>query len=63
MRFFEVLTIVFVALKLMDIITWSWWLVLLPEIIAVILYIVVFILAYIDGKRKLDEIKAWNRRK
>lgn len=63
MSFFEVLTIVFVALKLMDIITWSWWLVLLPEIIAVILYIVVFILAYIDEKRKLDEIKAWNRRR
>lgn len=35
----EVLTIVFVVLKLMHIIEWSWFLVLLPEIIAAILYV------------------------
>lgn len=34
----EVLTIVFVVLKLMHIIEWSWLLVLLPEIIAVLFY-------------------------
>jgi hypothetical protein len=39
----EILTIVFVVLKLMDVISWSWWLVLLPEIIAVGLYIIWFV--------------------
>jgi hypothetical protein len=38
MGFLEVLTIVFVVLKLMGVISWSWWLVLLPEIIAVAIY-------------------------
>lgn len=38
MGFLEVLTIVFIALKLMGFIHWSWWLVLLPEIIAVVIY-------------------------
>lgn len=36
----EVLTIVFVVLKLMHVIEWSWFLVLLPEIIGLIIYIV-----------------------
>ncbi|MGY4795348.1 transmembrane Fragile-X-F protein [Lysinibacillus fusiformis] len=34
----EVLTIVFVVLKLTDVITWSWWLVLLPAILSFSLY-------------------------
>lgn len=39
----EVLTIVFVVLKLMHIIEWSWLLVLLPEIIAVVFYVVLLV--------------------
>lgn len=39
----EVLTIVFVVLKLMHIIEWSWLLVLLPEIVALIIYAVLLI--------------------
>lgn len=42
MGFTEVLTIVFIALKLLGIISWSWWLVCLPEIIAVVLYLICF---------------------
>lgn len=38
----EILTIVFVVLKLAGVISWSWWLVLLPEIIAGIFYLGVF---------------------
>ena len=34
----EVLTIVFVVLKLTNVITWSWWLVLLPAILSFSLY-------------------------
>lgn len=39
MGFTEVLTIVFVILKLADVIAWSWWLVLLPELIVLPFYI------------------------
>ena len=38
MGILEILTIVFIVLKLMGTIDWSWWLVLLPEIIAVVFY-------------------------
>ncbi|MFQ1027657.1 hypothetical protein JDW21_19210 [Bacillus subtilis] len=38
----EVLTIVFIVLKLMGVIGWSWFLVLLPEIIAVAIYVLWF---------------------
>ena len=31
-----ILTIVFIVLKLINVITWSWWLVLLPGIIEII---------------------------
>lgn len=43
MGFAELLTIVFVVLKLTGFIGWSWWLVLLPTIISVSLYILWFI--------------------
>lgn len=33
MGFLDILTIVFIILKLINVITWSWWLVLLPGII------------------------------
>ena len=39
----EVLTIVFVVLKLMHIVEWSWLLVLLPEIIAVVFYVALLV--------------------
>ena len=35
MGFTEVLTIVFIVLKLTGVINWAWWFVLLPEIIAI----------------------------
>lgn len=55
MGFAEILTIIFVLLKVFNVITWSWWLVFLPEIIAVGLYIVFFILGILGvnvGARK-----------
>ena len=39
MGFTEILTIIFVLLKVFGVISWSWWLVFLPEIIAVVLYV------------------------
>ena len=43
MGFCELLTIVFIVLKLVGVISWSWWLVLLPEIIAVLFYIAIIV--------------------
>lgn len=40
MGFTEVLTLIFVTLKLTGAIDWSWWLVLLPEILAGVGYLV-----------------------
>lgn len=44
MGFTEFLTLVFIALKLLGVISWSWWLVLLPEIIALGFYVIIFLL-------------------
>lgn len=52
----EVLTIVFVVLKLMHVIEWSWFLVLLPEIIGLIIYIVVAVLSITYNHRLYKRI-------
>jgi len=46
MGFLEVLTIVFIVLKCMGVIGWSWFLVLLPEIIAVAIYVLWFVFGF-----------------
>lgn len=43
MGFTELLTIVFIVLKALGKIDWSWWIVFLPEMIAAVLYIIVSI--------------------
>ena len=55
MGFLEILTLIFIALKLFGIITWSWWLVVLPEIIASIIYIIVIILFFKARRNILNE--------
>lgn len=51
MGFLEILTLIFIVLKLFGIITWSWWLVVLPEIIASIIYIIAIIL-FLKARRE-----------
>jgi hypothetical protein len=56
MGFTEVLTLIFIILKLTGEIDWSWWLVLLPELIAISGYA---IWAFVIGtfvKRNLDRM-------
>ena len=43
MGFTEILTIIFVLLKVFGIVSWPWWVVFLPEIIAVVIYLIAFI--------------------
>lgn len=42
MGILEVLTIIFVICKLVGVISWSWWFVFLPLIIAVGIYVLLF---------------------
>lgn len=51
MGFTEILTIVFVAFKLIGTIDWSWWLVLLPELIVLPFYIGYFAASAVAFRR------------
>lgn len=57
MGFTEVLTIIFVVLKLIDVISWSWWLVLLPEIIALVIYIPIIVIYFVQVHQYRKELK------
>ena len=48
---FSILGIVFVVLKLTEVIAWSWWLVLLPFYGGIILWVVLAILAIIIASK------------
>ena len=54
MGFAEILTIIFVLLKVFKIVSWSWWIVFLPEIIAIVLYISLVII-HIRIARKIEK--------
>ena len=64
MGFAEILTLIFVVMKIIGVIEWSWWLVLLPEIIAAVIYVViiaVYIFCTIRAEREIKRIneKYW----
>jgi len=50
----EVLTIVFVVLKLTGVIAWSWVAVFIPEMIAVVLYVVLITLQVIISVKSAE---------
>ena len=52
MSIFGFLTCIFVVLKLLDVIAWSWGLVFLPLIIWVVLVVVLFILNLLVAAKK-----------
>lgn len=62
MGFTEVLTIVFIALKLLGVISWSWWLVLLPEILAVVVYAIMVISAVVINTKVTKSMKDFDRK-
>jgi len=49
MGFTEILTLLFIVLKVFGIVAWSWWIVLMPEIIAVAFYAILAISALLFG--------------
>lgn len=50
LSFLDVLLVVFIALKIAKVISWSWWLVLLPLWIQIGLVIIIMIVIYIISK-------------
>lgn len=54
----SMLAIVFIALKLMKVITWSWWWVLAPLWAPVVIFMsMVFILSFLESKQnKKDQL-------
>ncbi|EUJ25246.1 hypothetical protein MFLO_15573 [Listeria floridensis FSL S10-1187] len=59
MGILELLTIILVICKLAGVISWSWWLVFLPEIIALLSYIV-FVFIYKRVYKKVEkEVDKW----
>ena len=50
LSFLDVLLVVFIALKIAKVISWSWWLVLLPLWIQIGLVIIMMIVIYIVSK-------------
>lgn len=61
MGFTEILTVVFIVLKLLGVITWSWWLVLLPEIIAGAIYLIIFIIWLVSYVKLNRSIKKFDK--
>ena len=57
MGFTEVLTIIFIVLKLLNIIDWNLFLVLLPEIIALTIYLIVVIIGIFQYRSINKEFK------
>lgn len=43
MKFLDVLQIIFLVLKFAGLVNWSWWIVLMPSIISIVLFVLIFI--------------------
>lgn len=55
----EILTILFVAFKLLGVIDWNWFFVVLPEIIAFAFYVLMIILYIIVQRAQRKRIERW----
>lgn len=62
MGFTEVLTILFIALKLLGVISWSWWLILLPEILAFVVYAIMVISAVVVNVKVRNSMEDFDRK-
>lgn len=56
MGIFEVLTILFVILKLTGVIAWSWWVVFLPIIISATIYVIVLSIMLVNLALEIREL-------
>lgn len=51
MGFTEILTIIFVLLKVFEVVSWPWWVVFIPEMIAIVIYIAMFIGSMVTARK------------
>ena len=63
MGILEVLTIVFVVLKLVGVIAWSWWAVFIPMYVAIAVYALVIGLQIALYVKETNEMKVNHRRR
>jgi hypothetical protein len=49
--FFSLLTLIFITLKLLNYIDWSWWLVLLPAYGGIVIMLVLFVILLAFGQK------------
>ena len=60
MGFTELLTIIFILAKIFGVIDWNWFLVLLPELIAIVVYLIFILIAcYYNKKVEKNFDKFW----
>lgn len=45
MNFLSLLTLIFIVLKLVEVISWSWWLVLAPSIFQISIVLIILVIA------------------
>lgn len=58
MGFTELLTIIFVLLKVFDVVSWPWIVVFIPEMIAVVIYIILFIAHTISARKMYKSMRS-----
>ena len=61
MNLFSMLTVVFIVLKLTDVIDWSWWLVVSPTLFTITMFIVIIVIAAISETRRDKRFDDWKR--
>ena len=61
MGFTEILTIIFIVLKCIGVISWSWWLVLLPELIAFAVYLLLVVYSVYQRNQIVKEAKKFRK--
>ena len=59
MGFFSILTLIFIVLKLTDVIDWSWWYVLMPFYGSIIFGLLILILALMVDSNKSPRKTRW----
>lgn len=61
----ETLTVIFIVLKILNIISWSWFYVLLPEIIGIAIYVIAIIIyiAFSFNNKEYIKIKKFEMRR
>ena len=58
MGFTELLTIIFVLLKVFDVVSWPWIVVFIPEMIAVVIYIILSIVHTIAARKMYKSMRS-----